>query len=309
MHLSNIDLNLLVAFDELVRRRSVTLAGRALGLSQPAMSRTLGRLRDLFEDPLLTRAGQEMVPTARALELAEPVRRSLDAVRHALEPPGEFDPETSERDFVVSAVDTTLTVVLPRLLDSLSSRAPGINVTTTPLRSSAEVLGQIASGERDLAIGRFEALPAGFRHERLLSDRIVCLARRDHPRIRDALTLEAYLGELHIAPEATSAVERPFTIESLLARQGLSRRVACTMENLAMAPFVVSRTDLLCTAPRETILPFAAGLELRTLEPPFETPSFDLGVIWHERAEGDRGHRWFCELLQSLFAGAPESTG
>jgi DNA-binding transcriptional LysR family regulator len=300
MHLSAVDLNLLVGLDALLRHRSVSRAAAEVGLSQPAMSRTLGRLRDLLDDPLLVRSGHDMVPTPRALSLSEPLAESLKAVRLTLEPPGEFDPKTARRAFVLGAVDTTQAVVLPRLLEFISSEAPGVEVSTTPIRSTEELFTQLASGDRDLAIGRFEDPPEGIRCEHLYSDRIVCLARRDHPRIRGKLTMKRYLAEAHLSVESISPVERPFTIERLLAKQGLTRRVVCRVENLTMSPFVVAGTDLLCSAPRETIEPFAEGLGLRVLEPPFEAPEFDLHLAWHDRNDRDRGHEWLRNALLDM---------
>ncbi|MBJ22693.1 MAG: LysR family transcriptional regulator [Deltaproteobacteria bacterium] len=308
-HLAGIDLNLLVALDALLREQSVTRAATEVGLSQPAMSRALARLRDLFDDPILVRAGHSMVPTPRALEIAVPLGRSIEAIRRTLEPPGDFDPLRARREFALSAVDTTQAFVLPRLLGHLGEAAPGVEVTTAPIRSTSEAFAGLASGDRDLAIGRFESTPDGIRQRVLYHDRIVCLVRKEHPRIRGKLTLKAYLAEAHLAQESASPMERPFTIESLLAEQGLNRRVACTVENLAIAPFVVARTDLLCSAPGRTITPFAEGLGVRILEPPFEAPGFDLHLAWHERNERDPGHDWLRKTVLGLFGEGDASLG
>ena len=301
-NLSAIDLNLLVALDALLRECSVTRAADIVGLSQPAMSRALGRLRDVFDDPLLVRAGHAMVPTPRAHALAEPLGDALDAVRRTFEPTGAFDPQTAERSFLVSAVDTTQSVVLPPLLDHLAREAPGVEVATAPLRASSETFAQLASGRLDLAIGRFESPPDGMRRALLYSDTIVCLVRRDHPRVRGRLSMKRYLAESHLSASPVSPAEVPYTIEGLLTEQGLARRVACTVENLAIAPLVVARTDLVCSAPSRTIAPFARGLALRTLAPPFAAPGFDLHLAWHERNDRDAGHRWLREALTSLFS-------
>lgn len=306
-HLASVDLNLLVALDALLRERGVTAAAARVGLSQPAMSRALGRLRDLFGDPLFVRAGHAMIPTPRALELSAPLGASLEAIRRTLQPPGDFDPRTAARSFLLSALDTTQAVVLPRLLDRISREAPGVGVATAPLRSAPETFAQLASGERDLAVGRFETPPDGIRCALLYRDEIVCLVRRDHPRVRGRLTMKRYLEESHLAAESFTPVERPYTIESLLAEKGLARRVVCKVENLAIAPLVVARTDLICSAPGETIAPFAEGLGVRALAPPFDAPGFDLHLAWHERNERDQGHSWLRETLMSLFDGASRS--
>lgn len=301
VNIAAIDLNLLVSLEALLREGSVSRAAEVVGLSQPAMSRALARLRDLFEDPLLVRTGHAMVPTPRAIELAAHLGPCLEAVRRTFDPPGEFDPETTERAFVLAAIDTTQAVVLPRLLERIAETAPGIEVSTAPLRSASETFAQLASGARDLAIGRFEEPPEGIRRALLYRDRVVCLVRGDHPRVRDPLTMAQYLDESHLAAESATPVERPFTIESLLARQGLQRRVVCKVDNLAIAPFVVARTDLVCSAPGKTIASFSEGLGLRVLEPPFEAPGFELHLAWHARSESDRGNAWLRETVLGLF--------
>jgi DNA-binding transcriptional LysR family regulator len=297
-HLAGVDLNLLVALEAILRERNVTRAAAAVGLSQPDMSRALGRLRDLFDDPLLVRSGHRMIPTPRALELAGPLETSLEGIRRTLEPPGAFDPARDHRAFVISALDTTQAVILPDLLERIArAGAGGVELSTAPLRSAPEAFGQLASGERDFAIGRFESAPRGIRRDLLYRDRIVCVVRRDHPRIRAKLGLRRYLAESHLAADSFTPVERPFTIESLLAQRGLARRVVSRVENLAIAPLVVSRTDLLCTAPERTILPFSKGLGVRVLELPFPTPDFELHLAWHERQERDGGHAWLRKLI------------
>lgn len=300
-HLSEVDLNLLVALDALLRERSVTRAAAQVGLSQPAMSRALARLRDLFDDPILVRSGHSMVPTPRALAAVAPLGSTLEAIRRTLDPAGDFDPSTAQRAFVLSAQDTTQAVVLPRLLERIGQAAPGVEVSTGPLRFNHEAFAQLASGERHLAIGRFQSPPDGIRRALLYHDRIVCLVRKGHPRVRGRLTMKRYLAESHLAAESFTPIERPFTVESLLSERGLTRRVACTVENLAMAPFVVARTDLICSAPGETIAPFAAGLGVRILAPPFEAPEFDLHLAWHERNDRDDGHAWLRETVLDLF--------
>ncbi len=301
-HLGGIDLNLLVALDALLRECSVTRAAAQVGLSQPAMSRALARLRDLFDDPILVRSGHRMVPTPRALAAAVPLGNSLEAIRRTLEPPGEFDPLSAQRAFVICALDTTQVVLLPRLLDHIGMAAPGVEVSTRPLHSAGETFGQLASGHRDLAIGRFESPPDGIRLALLYRDRIVCLVRVGHPRVRGRLTLKRYLAEAHLAAESVTPVERPFTVDGLLAQQGHTRRVACTVENLAIAPLVVARTDLICSAPARTIAPFSEGLGVRMLTPPFPAPGFDLHLAWHERSQNDAGHTWLRESVLRLFA-------
>ncbi len=300
VNLASIDLNLLLALDALLRERSVTQAAEQMGLSQPAMSRALARLRVLFDDPILVRSGHRMTPTPRALAIATPLRTALESIRATLEPPGEFDPRTARRRFVLSALDTTQAVVLPPLLDAIEREAPGVEVATGPLASAERTFAELESGERDLAIGRFETPPHGIRRADFYRDRVVCLARRDHPRIGKRLTLKRYLAEGHLVAESMASVERPFTIDGLLAGRGLVRRIVCRVENLAIAPFVVARTDLIASGPARTVGRFASGLGVRMFTPPFGMPDLDLHLVWHERYHEDPGHRWLRKTLAAL---------
>ncbi len=308
-NITNVDLNLLVALDALLREQNVSRAARAVGLSQPAMSRALGRLRDLFDDPLLVRAGHGMMPTPRAVGLVEPLASALHAIRRTLEPEEPFDPATARRSFRLAATDTTLAVVLPALLERLGSEAPEVVLRTAPLRSSADCFDRLFAADWDLAIGRFDAAPDGIKRAPLFSDQIVCLARIGHPRIEEELTLDGYLEEAHLSIEAGLAGDQPFTIEDVLRSQGLERRVVSRLENLAMAPFVVARTDLICTAPRRTIEPFASGMGLRILEPPFETPAFELELAWHASVEADPANTWLRESIAASAALRPRLPG
>jgi DNA-binding transcriptional LysR family regulator len=306
-NLSTVDLNLLVALDALLDERNVSRAALRVGLSQPAMSRTLARLRDLLEDPVLVRSGREMVPTARALEARAPLHQALDAIRRTLEPTSGFEPARSSRSFSLSCIDTTQVVVLPRLLDHLTRHSPGISVETRPTTSAGDTFRSLATGELDLAIGRFDGAPTGIRQQALYTDRLVCLVRRDHPRIKRRISMSQYLKEAHLAAEPVARADMPFTVESLLEKQGLSRRVAAKVSNHAIAPLIVSQTDLVCTALERMIAPFAKGLGLRVMKPPIELGELELQLIWHERVHQDPAHGWLRDTLLELFQ-AEEAT-
>jgi DNA-binding transcriptional LysR family regulator len=310
-NLSAVDLNLLVALDALLAERNVSRAAARIGLSQPAMSRALSRIRDLLDDPVLVRAGREMVPTSRALAARAPLHQALDAVRRTLEPASEFEPAESSRSFSLSCIDTTQVILLPGLVDALSRTAPGVTLETRPLLVAGDIYRSLAAGELDLAIGRFDATPTGIRREPLYTDRIVCLVRQGHPRIRSRITLKQYLAEAHLAAEPVARADLPFTVEALLEKRGLQRRVAVKVSSFAVAPLIVSRTDLVCTAMERMIAPFRKGLGLRALAPPIDLGAIELQLCWHERVQQDPAHRWLRETILELFreggAGASRS--
>lgn len=300
-NLSAIDLNLLVALDALLAERSVTRAAARVGLSQPAMSRALSRLRDLLDDPVLVRSGREMVPTSRALEASVPLHRALDAVRRVVEPSPGFAPAESTRSFSLSCIDTTQVIVLPHLIETLAGDAPRVSLETRSHASSADAFRSLGAGELDLAIGSFERVPTGIRQVPLYTDRVVCLARRGHPRVGSRITLEQYASEAHLAAEPVARADLPLTVEALLAKHGLTRRIAVKVTNHAIAPLIVSRTDLLCTATERMIRPFAAALSLRVLKLPIEFGELELQLIWHDRLHRDAAHRWLREEILGPF--------
>ncbi len=301
MNLSAVDLNLLVALDALLQEQSVSRAALRVGLSQPAMSRALSRLRGLLEDPVLVRSGREMVPTSRALATRAPLHQALEAIRRTLEPSSQFEPARSTRSFSLSCIDITQVVVLPRLLEALSRTAPEVSLVTAPPLSVGDTFRNLATGELDLAIGRFIRAPTGIRQTPLYSDRLVCLARENHPRIRRRISLKQYLRESHLAAEPVVRADLPFTVEALLEERGLRRHVVAQVSSLAIAPLIVAQTDLICTALERMMAPFVAGLGLRVLVPPIEFGNVELQLIWHERVQRDPPHRWLRETLFDLF--------
>ena len=195
MDLRSVDLNLLVIFDALAERRSVTKAAEALNISQPATSAALARLRSLLGDALFVRAGAEMQPTPRAMQLISPIRQVLEIVRGEVLQAQVFDPATTRRCFALLMPDIGEINFLPRVLAHLGGLAPGIDLKalSMPRHAAAEAL---ESGTAELAVGYYPDLHrAGFFHQRLFRNDHVCIVRRDHPQIGERLTLREFLRQ------------------------------------------------------------------------------------------------------------------
>ena len=207
MNLSGVNLNLLVAFDALCRERHVTRAAKRVGITQSAMSNSLRQLRALFDDELFVRAPRGVVPTARALSLAEPVRRGLSLLEGAVAPP-TFDPSRDARTFVLSADDYVQLVVLPPLLTALAARAPHVRLKVVHSARHAVPEG-LARGEVDLAFGWFGAPPPRHRREKLFTERFTCVVRRGHPRARALDHLRNALDVVAVAMGDEDVGERP----------------------------------------------------------------------------------------------------
>lgn len=298
MNLSGVDVNLLVAFDALVNERSVTRAARRVGLGQPAMSNALARLRALFDDRLLIRSAREMVPTARALELAGPIHRALVEIQHALDATTTFDPARSERTIRLAVTDYVAVVLLPRLLRHLARVAPLIDVETQPLNGSLPS-DDLRSGRLDLAFGNFPQPPsAPLRQESLFKEDFMCVIRRNHPQVPRRLTLPRFTKLAHILVSPRG--ERSGVVDRLLAERGLRRRVVLVTSHFMVAPIVVARTDLITTLPRRGAEALEDALRLRLVEPPLRLPRFVISMVWHGRTDEEACGRWFREEVRTI---------
>jgi DNA-binding transcriptional LysR family regulator len=305
MNLSGINLNLLVALDALLTERSVTRAALRLGLSQPAMSNALARLRDMFADPLLVRTPQGLAPTTRGHELAQPVRQALDQISRVVQLGVPFDAATSTRTFALATTDYGSMVVLPRLLHRLENVAPRVRLHVRPLRG-LDVRTAFQEGDLDLAITwRIEAANfdhAGFYTRTLFEDRLVCVVRKGHPTAREPLTMKQFTELDHIVV-APSEEFQPI-VDVVLGENRLQRKVAALLPHFLATPFVVAQSDRLATVAERIITALGDTLPLRVLKPPVTLPPLVVRLVWHERTHLDPANVWLRELLGRLDYGA-----
>lgn len=299
MNLQSIDLNLLVAFEALMEERNVTRAASRVGLSQPAMSNALTRLRRTFGDPLLVRTPSGMAPTPAALALIETVRAALSHLRAALEEKPAFNPAASRRAFHVLTSDYAEIVLLAPLVGRLREQAGGVsirvhrppNVFQPPSRTAL-------SDSFDLAIGFFPdalSLDASVRSEVLFEEDNVCIAGSDHSSIKSKISIRQYAAARHAAVFYKS--EGPGVIDTILAQKGLTRELAVLAPHFASVPFIVAESDLIATIPRRLALRFSKALRLQVLPVPFTIPPFRLAMLWHERMDSDPAHAWLRALI------------
>ncbi len=296
------DLNLLVAFDTLMTERGVTRAGRVLGITQAAMSNTLRRLRDIFDDPLFVKTGLRMEPTARALELAEPVRRALREVRSALSQE-RFDPSRSGYMFRIGMVDYAAAMLLPVLLPFLQREAPGVTLELVDIGADEES-SALESGTVDLVLSRFQWVPPKVLLHRFFQTRYVCICRPDHPLVGDVLTLEAFLQARHVHyfPRGMTTT----VVDEALAAMGLKRDIQARLYSLSLVPFMVAESDLLAIMPEVSARYVAEPLGLKILSIPVETPNLRLAIAWHPRSDRSPPNIWLREQVKRLMA---EHTG
>ena len=300
MNLATVDLNLLVAFEALMAERNVTRAGHRLGLGQPAMSAALARLRLTFKDELLVRVpGAPMRPTEKAAALFAPVSEALAHVREIFDTGAGFDPARARVVFRIATGDHPATLVLPRFLEILAARAPGVDVRLSGL-DKRDAFDLVDRGEIDLLIGSFRNVPKRIRRTQLYTDGYVCVIRRDHPLLTadGALTVEAYVAAPHVL--VTLAADDRGIVDEVLAKRGLRRRVAVTVSDFHLVPGIIARTGMIGHLPRRTAADLTRGTNLLIFPPPVTLPPWNVDLFWGGVSDAEPGAKWFREQLLSL---------
>ena len=298
--LRNFDLNLLVAFDLLMQEQNVSRAAERMFVGQSAMSHILQRLRQQLDDPLLVKTSTGMKPTDRALALIDPVRIVLRDVERLLRAPEDFDPDKSQRRFVIAATDYMEVLLLPALVELITRQAPNVVIhvkrTELPFPES-----ELEHNELDVVLG-FEAIlkPAGYLiSEKLFDDRVTCLVSRSHPANEGArLTLDEYLSMRHMLISRQGT--RIGVIDEWLAEKGLERRIALIVPHFLSAPLIVANTDMVLSLPERIARQFVGLAPLSILPVPIDLPVYELVMIWHPLRENDPAHRWLREQILAV---------
>lgn len=304
MELARLDLNLLLVFHHLLQQKRVSAVAQTLGMSQPAVSSALGRLRQSLGDALFLRTQQGMAPTPYALQLAEPVAQALDALQQALNVRASFDPASSTRSFTLAMTDVGEMYFLPVLVDVLSAQAPGVTLNVVAV-TSASLKEDMASGRVDLALGLLPQLQAGFFQQALFRQPYVCLMRQGHPLAEHpALTLDAFARAQHVRVVAAGTGHG--RVDAALERQGLQRNIRLTVPHYVALGDVLGHCDLIATVPerfaQRVLNPFA----LTTRPLPLDVEGSAIHQFWHGRLHKDPGHQWLRALVAELFSDGSE---
>jgi DNA-binding transcriptional LysR family regulator len=299
MDLKDIDLNLLVVFDALVEARSVTVAGRRLGLSQPAMSYALGKLRLTFNDPLFVRIRNEMLPTPRARELAGSVRTILGQVKTELLQYLDFVPAETRKTFTLCMSDIGEIVFLPALTRVLLEEAPHASLNAV-YTDPATLIDAMETGSVDLAVGYFPDLQtAGLYQQQLSTSGFVCVARGGNSYVKGKLTLTRFLDAPHVAVHAAGRSRELF--DRTLAKAGHSRSVPITVPHFLSLVELIPKTDLIATVPT-VLAEFLARVADATVHPlPMPSPRFAVKQFWHRRFHADPANKWIRSVVRRLF--------
>lgn len=301
VHLSSIDLNLLVVLQALLETRSVKEAARRVSLSPSATSHALARLRELLDDALLVRAGRRLVLTPRGERLRPQLSRVLEDVQHVLTDGAEIEPATLRRSFTMATNDYGERMFVVPLSQRLATEAPGVDLYAT---RSPTIAPAIREGDQDLGIGVMTNPPPDVEWAPLLSDRFVCLLRPGHPIGRKKLTLERYaeLDHILVAPGGTPRG----VVDSLLESRGLHRRVARTLTTFGLGPHLVVDSNYVLTTAERIARPIAEALGLQIRRAPEPLAGFRVCMAWHRRSHDDPAHQW---LRQQVLDVAREARG
>ena len=311
MELSDIDLNQLVLFQQLMVERRVSKVAENLGLTQPAVSNTLAKLRRQFGDDLFVRTPTGMMPTPFAEQLAEPIGYALGMIHSGLNQHTSFDPASVKRSVTIGMTDIGEIVFLPELVERLRQAAPGVSLCT--VRTTATNLrDDMEAGKVDLAIGPLPQLKAGFFQRRLFRQRYVCLFRKGHALDRKRLTLADFKAAEHLI--IVSAGTGHGKVDELIRRAGIERSVRLTVPHFVSVGHILRRSDMVATVTERLAESLAEPFDLSFRRHPVELPEIAINVFWHAKVHRSPAHQWLRGVVFDLFgedrtaAAAPSKT-
>lgn len=298
MNKDRVDLNLLAVFAAVWRLQNVSAAAGELGLSQPATSNAIRRLRDRFGDRLFVRTANGMQPTPLAQELGPVLGAALAQIQAGLHRRREFDARVEDRNFTVIMSDVGEIVFLPSLLQHLKANAPRISIRTVQLSADATKRA-LESGAIDLAIGYMPDLKTGVYQQQLFTTEYVCIVRKDHPTIRGRLTRKQFLDATHAVAEAAGTGH--YVVEERLARLGVRRRIGLRIPNFLALPSIIAASDMIATVPEPLAAASRPALDIKIMPHPIAFPKLSIRQFWHERNHDDPANKWLRQTCTSLF--------
>jgi DNA-binding transcriptional LysR family regulator len=298
MELHEIDLNLLVVFNQLLIDRRVSKAADNLGVSQPAVSNSLAKLRKLLGDELFLRTPQGMEPTPYADQLAESVSYALAMIHSGVNQRTTFDPASAERSFAIGMTDIGEIFFLPALIERLRREAPSITLSTVR-NTTINLRDELESGKVDAAIGLLPNLKAGFFQRRLFMQRYVCVMRRGHQLDKRKMTLAEFSAAEHLM--VVSAGTGHGKVDELLHRSGIDRSVRLTVPHFVSVGHILQGSDLIATVPERLADELLEPFELAKVPHPAKLPDIAINVFWHAKYHRSPANRWLRGVLFDLF--------
>ena len=295
MKIKDTDLNLFIAFDVIYTEKNLTKSGQVLGITQPAVSNALARLRDLFNDELFIRTSRGMIPTPVANQLIGDIRNALSLIQNTISVSEKFDPSTAEMTFKISIGDTSEYRLLPLLIKELAEIAPRVKVETylTPRKDAPR---ELASGAIDFSIDPPLQSDQHLKHEKIYQEDYVMIVRKDHPILdKEKITIEDYLdlSHIHISNRKTGMGHVDMTLYKL----GLTRDIYLRAQHFLVAPYIVEQSDMAIT----TTKGFAVDRNLAWRELPFDIDPLVLHLYWHENNDNESSSKWMRDLMLKTY--------
>lgn len=296
-NLRKIDLNLLVTLDVLLSEHNVTRAAERLHFSQPSVSVHLAKLREIFKDPLLLPGPRGMRPTQRADELREPLRQALQALEHAVVATEPFDPKKANQTWRIAASDYGEHTVLLPVLKQLRLSAPHTQLAIFE-KAPSRVLRQMEQGHIDLAFHTMDEAPLALRRRVLFTEHYVLVCRIGHPVLRKRPTVAEFckLEHVIVSPDGGGFLG---VTDHVLAKAGLTRKVALSVPHFLFVPAVLENTDMVAMLPSRLV---KGNKTLQILTSPVDTPGYEMAMLWHERSHRDPAHQWLRDLVAASVA-------
>lgn len=294
MNIALVDLNLLVVFDAVMREKNVTRAAKRIGMTQPAVSNALNRLRHLAKDDLFVRTSKGVVPTARAIALSPPIRQAINLVENAFDP-ASFEPEKSYDTFNVAISNYTASIIFPKLAEILEEKAPNINIRSKQL-GDVDLLKELEAANIDFIIAGQQLVEGkNFISESLYEEDFVCVIGKNNPLSnKNKLSVKDFASAKHLMV-ATTGKAFGF-IDYLLNSKGFKRRVAMTINQFLVAPGIIRKSNMILTCSRRVAERFK--LEgVKILPIPLITDTLKLKLVWHKRADSNPGIRWIRKQI------------
>ena len=299
MEIKDVDLNLLAVFNQLLVERRVSKVAENLGLTQPAISNALARLRKLLGDELFLRTPGGMEPTPFADQLAEPVAYALGMIHSALNQRSTFDPAVSERVFTVGMTDIGEIYFLPSLMERLAAAAPRLSLSTVR-NTAVNLRDEMSAGHVDLAIGLLPQLKGGFYQRRLFKQRYVCMFRKAHRLDKRKISLQEFSAAEHVV--VVSAGTGHGKVDELLERSGIERKVRLTVPHFVAIGHILHSTNMVATVPERLAQRMVEPFGLSYVSHPAALPEVAINVFWHAKHHKDPANQWLRGLLFEMYA-------
>lgn len=297
MNIKDIDLNLMAVFSAIYAEKNISKAAERLGISQPATSNALARLRKTLDDPLFVRNGKGVTPTARAIDLIEPVEKALDLIQTSLNKKSDFNFSQERRTFNVAMSDYSEYMLLPRVLNWMAEFAPSLQINVWPIEGSNLADG-FERGKLDLAIGYIPTLSEGFHKQRLFNESFLSIMRADHPAAKEELSMQDFLAYPHIS--LTPRTHQGSNVDLALKPLKLERHVALQVPNYLTVPAIVAKSDHIATVPARIAYAFADLFRLKVCTPPVALEPVAANQYWHQTMNNEPGVKWLRRFLYDM---------